>query len=284
VNGWRFALSRRWFGYLALAIVFAVACTFLSLWQLARREEARAEIERVDTNWESAPRPVADVLPERDAFDADDKWTPVTLTGRYLADDQLLVRGRPFNGGAGFEVLVPLLLDDGSVFIVDRGWLPVGNEQDEPDSVPSPPKGEVTVVARLKAGEPIVAGRSAPEGQVATIHLPTIAALVDLPTYTGAYGLLASEDPAAATRPTAMPKPEADEGPHLSYAFQWIVFAIMGFIGLAWAVRQEFRIRNADDPEERERAAKRKRRAEARPRSDAEIEDELLDGAPRRAR
>ena len=33
--GWSFAFSRRWFGYLAFAIVFAIACGFLSNWQLA---------------------------------------------------------------------------------------------------------------------------------------------------------------------------------------------------------------------------------------------------------
>jgi cytochrome oxidase assembly protein ShyY1 len=264
-------------GYLALAVAFAIACTCLALWQLARREEARAEIDRVETNWESSPRPVDDVLPALDAFEADLKWTPVTLTGRYLADEQLLARGRPFDGKPGFEVLVPFRLDDGTVFIVDRGWLPAGNEQDAPDAVPAPPSGQVTVVARLKAGEPTVAGRSAPQGQIATIHLPTIADLVDAPTYTGAYGLLASEDPAPATRPAATPKPVPDEGPHLSYAFQWIVFALMGFLGLGWAIRQEYRIRNADDPDERERAAERRRRADAKPRSDAEIEDAILD-------
>jgi cytochrome oxidase assembly protein ShyY1 len=264
-------------GYLALAVAFAIACTCLALWQLARREEARAEIDRVETNWESAPRPVDDVLPALDAFDDDAKWTPVTLTGRYLVDEQLLARGRPFDGKPGFDVLVPFRLDDGTVFIVDRGWLPAGNEQDAPDVVPAAPSGHVTVIARLKAGEPTVAGRSAPEGQIATIHLPTIAGLVDQPTYTGAYGLLASEDPAPATRPAATPKPVADEGPHLSYAFQWIVFALMGFLGLGWAIRQEYRVRNADDPEERERAAERSRRAAAKPRSDGEIEDAILD-------
>jgi hypothetical protein len=51
----------------------------------------------------------------------------------------------------------------------------------------------------------------------------------------------------------------------------------MGFIGLGWAVRQEYRIANEDDPAERERAAERARRKAAKPRSDAEIEDELLD-------
>ena len=273
---WGFAFSRRWIGYLALVVAFAIACVCLSLWQLARRDEAREEITRVDTNWESAPRPVDDVLPSFDAFDPGSKWTPVVMTGHYLTDDELLARGRPMDGNAGFEQLVPFQLDDGTVFVIDRGWLPVGNSQDEPDAVPPPPGGTVTVVARLKAGEPTVAGRSAPAGQIATVHLPTIATLVGKPTYTGAYGILDSEDPAV-PKPTAISKPQADEGPHLSYAFQWIVFGIMAFIGLGWAIRQEFRARNADDPAERERAAERRRRAALKPRSDAEIEDELLD-------
>lgn len=277
MKNWRFALSRRWLGYLALVVAFAIACTLLSLWQIARRDEARADITRVETNWGAEPRPIEELLPELDVFDENLKWSPVTVTGRYLVDEQLLARGRPLDGNPGFEVLVPFQLDDGTVFIVDRGWVPPGSEQDAPDDVPPPPTGEVTVVARLKAGEPTLAGRSAPAGQVATINLPTIADLVGLPTYTGAYGLLDSEDPAPATRPAAVVKPAPDEGPHLSYAFQWVLFAVMAFIALGWAIRQEYRIRNADDPAERERAAERERRRAAKPRTDAEVEDELLD-------
>lgn len=278
MKGWNFAFSRRWLGYLALVIVFAVACAGLSAWQLARRDEARAEITRVEQNWDSAPRAITEVLPSLDSFDAGDKWVRVTLTGEYLVDQELLVRGRPLDGNPGFEQLVPFRLGDGSVFIVDRGWLPTGNAQDLPDVDPGAPTGPATVVVRLKAGEPTIAGRSAPEGQVATINLPQIAAVVDGPLYSGAYGLLDTENPAA-DRPVAVSKPVADEGPHLSYAFQWVAFGIMAFIGLGWAVRQEYRIRNADDPEERERAEARRRRAAAKPKTDAEIEDELLDAS-----
>ncbi|MDQ1548495.1 MAG: hypothetical protein QOD27_153, partial [Microbacteriaceae bacterium] len=89
------------------------------------------------------------------------------------------------------------------------------------------------------------------------------------------------EDPAVATRPTAVAKPVPDEGPHLSYAFQWVAFAVMGFFGLGWAIRQEYRIRNSDDPEERKRAAARRVKAAAKPRSDAEVEDEILDARAR---
>ncbi|MFZ2965158.1 MAG: SURF1 family protein [Rhodoglobus sp.] len=281
MNGWRFAFSRRWLGYLALVVAFAVACVFLSMWQLARREETRVAIERVETNWDSAPAVIDEVLPRLDGFDAADTWRPVAVTGRYLVGEQLLVRGRPHEGRPGFEVLVPFQLDDGAVLVVDRGWVPVGNSQDEPDAVPAPPAGEISIVARLKPGEPTIAGRSAPEGQVATINLPAIAELLDAPAYTAAYGLLDSEQPPAAERPAAYPRPSADEGPHLSYAFQWVVFGLLAFVGLFWAVRREYRLRNEDDPAEQRRASARRAKAAAKGPTDAEIEDRILDAARR---
>lgn len=276
MRGWRFAFQRRWFGYLGMAVVFAIGCVLLSQWQFDRREEALVEVTRIEQNYDMTPMPLSEALPQLDSFDADLKWTPVTMTGTYLVDEQLLVRNRPYGGQPGFEVLTPVQLADGSVFIVDRGWVPHGAEQDLPDVVPAPPSGEVTVVAHLKPGEPSLAGRTAPAGQVPTIQLTEIDGLISQPLYTGAYGLLASESPAAETRPAAAPKPEPDEGPHLSYAVQWIVFALLGFGGLAYALRQEYRLINADDPVEREKAALRRAKAAAK-RSDADIEDELLD-------
>jgi len=277
VNGWAFAFSKRWFGYLALVIVFAIVCCLLGFWQLSRRADARVEIDRIDSNYASEPAPIGDVLESLDDFDESEKWKPVEVTGRYLRDEQVLVRNRPYNGSPGFEVLVPLQLADGTIFIVDRGWVSPGSSQDTPDEVPLAPSGEVTVVARLKAGEPTIAGRSAPVGQIATVHLEDLADRLGEPTFTGAYGLLASENPAPAEAPLQSSKPERDEGPHLSYAFQWFVFAIMGFFGFGWALRQEYRVINAEDPEEQERAEERRVKREAKAKTDAEIEDALLD-------
>lgn len=277
MTGWSFLRSRRWAGYLSLTILFAVVCVGLGNWQLDRRSEALAELAKIDANFDSSPIALRDALPELDSFTEDQKWMQVEMTGRYLADEELLVRNRPLNINPGFEVLTPLLLADGTVFIVDRGWLPTGGDQNAPDSVPAAPSGQVTVVARLKAGEPLLAGRTAVGNQIATIHLPDVANRVGEPTFTGAYGLMASETPAAAERPTAVAKPIRDEGPHLSYAFQWYVFALLGFIGLAWSARQEYRALNVDDPDERVRANERARRQAAKPRSDSEVEDELLE-------
>jgi len=136
---WRFALGGRWFGYLAFAILFALACVLLSQWQFARRDEAVAAITKVQENYDAVAVPLEEALADTSAFDDSQEWTPVTISGTYLIDEQLLVRSRPFGGRPGFEVLTPLLIDDGNIFIVNRGWVPTGNEQDSPDFVPAPP-------------------------------------------------------------------------------------------------------------------------------------------------
>ncbi len=271
--------ARRWIGYVAMVIVFAVACGLLAWWQFARLEEAKARVDRIERNWDAAPVPLdalvsgsAPGTADLDVFDIEDTWHPVELTGEYLADEQLLVRNRPRDGQPGFAVIVPFRTDEGPIVIVDRGWLPVGSAQNEPDTVPAPPRGTVTVVVRLKPGEMEIPGRTAPEGQVGTIHLPTVAELVGGPVVTGAYGLLASEDPAPATAPAPPQKPAIDEGPHLSYALQWIVFGLMAFVAFGWALRRELRIRRGLDPDLRFRRR--------RP-TDAEEEDALLDSAQR---
>ncbi|HEV7848287.1 MAG TPA: SURF1 family protein [Mycetocola sp.] len=281
MKNWRFVISKRWFGYLAVAVIFAVVCVLLSHWQVSRLEEKKLENSRVLDNYENDPIPLTEVLLSPESWQDDLEWTPVVITGSYLEEAQVLVRNRPRNGQPGFEVLTPLRMTDGSVFVVDRGWLPTGNAQDLPDVVPAPPTGEVTVTVRLKPGEPALAGRSAAEGQIATVELSQFDDRIDAPVYTGAYGLLASETPPPAQdRPLPAFKPELDEGSHLSYALQWIVFGLLGFAFLGYAIREEYRHLNADDPAEQARAAERERKRVAK-RSDADVEDDLLDASLR---
>ncbi len=265
---------RRWGAYLALVVVFAIGCGLLSWWQWARRAETISQGQLVTENYQSAPVAVSTLLPSLTAWKAGEEWRPVELHGRYLTGHQLLARNRPYNANPGFEVLVPFQLDDGTVFVVDRGWLSIGKYHDTPDAIPAAPTGRVTVVARLQQSEAVLPGRTAPAGQVASINLPTVAKLAGSPrVYTGAYGLLASETPAPATRPRAVEEPVPDEGPHLSYAIQWIAFGLLAFFGLFWAFRRERRI--AALPVEQQAAA----RAPRLRNSDTEAEDAILDRA-----
>lgn len=295
----RLPRAGRWAIYIALAVVFAIACAFLSNWQFSRNQERAGQLALVAANYDAEPVPLAQLIAEGGELDPQDEWHPVVLTGTYLADDALLARNRPHGGTAAFEVLVPFRLDDGRVLLVDRGWVPPGEDRPEPDSVPAPPEGETTVVVRLRPGEPLPAsGRSAPDGQVPTINLGFVADAISSEAGAAlersAYGVMVSEDPAPATVPHALEKPSDDPGPHLSYAIQWILFAAMGFIFIGYVIRTERRHRREDAADAAEAAAAAARAGTATDASpapaaasrrrrdrDADDEDALLDAAGR---
>ena len=247
----RFLLTRRWLGGLALAVAFAVVCVGLGLWQWDRRTARHAANVVITTNYD---RPAAgtDALPaDGDVLPGDQEWRPVALSGRYAPEGTVVLRQRPLDGTNGVHVLVPLVLDAedgtpgaGRALLVDRGFVPFGDDAARPE-VPAPPTGEVRVVAHLRPPEP--AYGDAPEGQSRSIDLPTLAGTPTVadalaPTGTalveGAYGVLAQEEPAVPEAPRLLPAPPVDEGPHLSYAFQWWVFAAGGFVGYGVVARR----------------------------------------------
>jgi cytochrome oxidase assembly protein ShyY1 len=250
---YRFLFSSKWLGYLLLAAIFATACVFLGRWQMDRRAETLAEINRVVSNYSAAPIPFAEARDEFTQLDPAKEWTQVELKGRYDAAGQRIVRNRPLNGQPGYEVVVPFKLDTGETVVIDRGWLPIGNNNPgSPDSVPEPPSGDVTAVVRLKHGEPQLQ-RGAPDGQLASIDLPAYSEQLGYPVLTGAYCQLAAETPATADMPFPFPKPSTEEGTHLSYSLQWFAFGVLMFVGFGYAAKQQARNAAIDAEEEAER-------------------------------
>lgn len=277
--GWRFLRSRRWLGYFALLLVFSIACVWLGNWQFERRAQAQAEIERIDSNYDAAPLPLAQAMPDPTQFDEDElKWQPVSLRGEYVGDTYL-ARNRPGPGGVGSALVQGFRSVDGSVFFIDRGWVPVSGVDEIPADLPAAPSGEVMVHARLRASEPEIAGRTVAGNFLPSINAATLSELGGWSgeTYTAVYGQLMDEEPAGDTGMLAE-RPERDEGPHLSYALQWYVFILIAFVGVAYAARQEYRGLNSGSESVKREDQRRADRKLRRGPSDADEEDALLGG------
>ena len=265
----RLMVTPRWLIALGVTLVFALVTALFAQWQWDRRGQAVTEMERVDKNYGQTPVAIGQLLPDSESFDDDDKWRPVVVEGEYRPEEQLLVRTRPRGGTVGFDVVVPLVTSDGQAYLVSRGWVPTGEAQDSPDLIPAPPRGVVEVVARLIPGEPRIAGRSAPEGQLATINLPEASQKTGLALHQGAYLALEAELPAVSPTPLPMPRPQLDEGPHLSYTFQWYLFGILGFVAWGYLIREDYRHRQGLGTPVPKKSTP----------SDQDIEDALLDQA-----
>lgn len=229
-----------------VALAVATTCTLLGRWQWTKHVARDALIATVDANWAAPPVPLTSLVgAPGDAPTPSDEWRSVSLTGHYLAGSAVLLRNRPVNGQPAYHVLVPFQADGGGVLVVDRGWVPVGNDAQRGTDVPAPPDGTVDLVARLRMPEP-PSTRSAPPGQVQNFSPGQVLAAGDVPAGTAAYRWyagLVSENPAPATPLQTLATPSTDPGPYLSYAVQWWVFALGALAAFGWMARREI----ADD-------------------------------------
>lgn len=242
MSGYGFLRQPRWLALGFLVLVVVPSFFLLSRWQLHRLDDRRHQNAVVEANSTSTPVPVGSVLTPGGTADAvgdDQVWRQVTATGRYDVAHQVLVRKRPMDGANGYWVVTPLVTTSGTVLAVNRGWLEAtqGATATVAD-VPAAPTGEVTVVGRVRPSEeaPLPQPADLPPGQVTDLDVRLVAD--GAPVYPG-YVDLVSSDPAQAAGLTPIPLPDLTEGPHLSYAMQWVLFAVVAVVGFVLLVRRE---------------------------------------------
>ncbi len=227
----------------ALALAVALLTARLGWWQLDRGAQKLALQQALD---ERRALPLVSGLDELartpDAVAAQ-QHRRALLQGEWMPERTVYLENRPMDARTGFYVVTPLRLADGSVVLVQRGWLP----RDLRDRTALPayrtPAGPVAVqgliapaLARLYEFE---AAASGPFRQ----NLP----LVDYARETGLPlrpWVLVQEDanPLQATQPAATPDgllrkwpaPATGVHKHQGYAFQWFSLSALTLVLYVW--------------------------------------------------
>ncbi len=238
----RFLLKPGWLALTAVVFTFAICCfTLLSPWQFSRNTEREQQNAALETSFTAAPLPLTQLLPPGSVVGPQTEWHLVSITGRYLPDKEVVARLRTVQGEGAFEVLTPLQTTDGTVVLIDRGYVRLDSKSGALPFAP-PPSGTVTVTARARADETDPKNRDAfadastggrLQSYVVDSRVVARAGQLDIrPGYfqldTGQPGVLG-----------ALPLPQTDSGPFLSYALQWIAFGAMALLGwLYFTVRE----------------------------------------------
>ena len=247
MSRFRFALSPRWILSHLFVILLVSAMVWAGFWQLRRLDEKKDRNERVRSRSEQPAVP-AQSLAQPGQFEKAPglEFRRVTATGRYLRDQEVVVRSRSLDGAPGSWVLTPLQLDDGLSVAVIRGWFPNPELVEEvPDSYRAP-DGPVTVtgLVRLTETRGSFGAKDPATGTLTDLARADVARLDaqvpgDLLPFT--VQLLEQEPVLTGDDPTPVPAPALDEGPHFSYAVQWFTFSTIAVIGYPLILRRRAR-------------------------------------------
>jgi surfeit locus 1 family protein len=117
----------------------------LGSWQLERASWKQA---LVDAHAGRAQQPAVSLTTLGTDF-SDTQYRTVLVSGRYDLDHQLLLDNRIHQGYAGYEVLTPLRMDNGSRILVNRGWVLASPDRSVLPDIPAP-DGRVRISATVK--------------------------------------------------------------------------------------------------------------------------------------
>ncbi|HET6857911.1 MAG TPA: SURF1 family protein [Streptomyces sp.] len=244
---YRFLFSRQWVILTLLVLLLVPTMIELGFWQLHRHEHRVAQNELISDNLKAEPLAVEDLTSPGHSVPRADYWRRVSATGTYDAAHEVVVRRRTSaDDQVGYHVLTPLVLKDGDVVLVNRGWVPFGADQKAYPEVPAAPKGQVTVTGRLKADETEAGSGIKDLGGLPPRHIMLInsaqqAKALGRPVL---GGYIEQTEPVPGPKPELVPSPDADSiGPHMAYAVQWWLFAAAVPVGWVILVRRELRDR-----------------------------------------
>ena len=235
---YRFLLRPKWIAFHLLCLAVMAGMISLALWQLRRLDERAGFNDRVTEHLGTDPAPLADLLslPRDDA-----EYRPAVITGEFVADREFLVVNVSQNGETGRNVVNAVELADGSLLIVNRGFVANGT------AVPPAPSGTVEIVGLLKKSQRARGGQTADDGSqtLTEIRRVDLAALAQQfpehivqPMYAEVRGYNGL-DREPGIQPIA--SPTLDDGPHLSYAIQWFAFTLCVGAGWVLAIRKSAR-------------------------------------------
>jgi len=236
-----FLLRPKWLAFHILVFCSVALMISLAFWQLRRLDERKEFNALVTERIEQPPVPLDSVLADAARDPAEFEWRQVTMTGRWL-DEQIIWFNRSQDGLPGDNVLTALEGHDGTTVVVNRGFVPVGEE------VTDPPAGEAQVLGRIRTSQEHQRGglTDADSGPLTEIRRVDVARLAgQLPGEVAPFylDLVDSVPHLTETDPLPTPPPSLDQGPHLSYAVQWFIFAVAVVVGWVLAIRKSLATR-----------------------------------------
>lgn len=239
-------LSRRWLLATLLVIAAVALMIRLGIWQLDRLETRRAYNARV---LEQQSEAILNLDEENISLDLYSmEYRQVVVHGQYLPEEEIVLRNQPWQGELGVQLFTPLLIEDaGQIILVQRGWIP-GNQSDPQSRTHFAEPGSIAVSGVIRRAETDFGVQLRPDPTLApdesrldawnNLDLERLGSQMEfplLPVY-----LQRIPDGQDISPPYAQILVlDLTEGPHLGYAGQWFLFALLLGLGYPVFVRKQ---------------------------------------------
>jgi surfeit locus 1 family protein len=238
----RLMFSRRWWWTTLLVIVALAVMVRLGLWQIDRYRQRQAFVAQVRAMQEATPLVLDGSTAVPDNLTGME-YREVSAVGTYDFENQVAIRNQVWTQSwgdeMGYSLLTPLVLEDGSAVLVERGWIP--SQYSTPDSwrkFDEPDPVTVEGIIRLPASE----------GEMGSLHDPPLAPgqeRLDFWIFVNIerlqdqlpYPLLpiyiecTPDGPQTSPPYCAEPVLDLSEGTNLGYAGQWFLYAVLLLLG-----------------------------------------------------
>lgn len=218
--------------FVVIALAMAAGCIRLGIWQLDRRKQRQVMNARIAERMAVPPRPIAAIDPDTTRS----RFAMATVDGTPDFASEFVLMQRGHNGAPGVDVMTPVrLAGSDTAVLVNRGW------------VYSPDATHIELERwrerRTSFSGYVESFVSAPndtirDGAIRRASYEAIARKLPYPIHP--FYIVALRDSAYDADSTAqtpriirLERPKLDEGPHLSYAFQWFGFAAIAVAGAA---------------------------------------------------
>jgi surfeit locus 1 family protein len=207
-----------------------IVCVAAGAWQLDRMAWKADLTRKIEQRVDLPPVPLPSRIEDPDAWE----YRRVSVSGTFLHDRESYLPAQSTRGNYGFQVITPLRRADGTIVLVNRGWVP--DEQREPAArAAGQVTGETTVtgVVRLPWRQKWLARQFVPPADLGR-RIFFEGDLEGMARVQGVEALPVYVDADATPNPGGWPKGGQTvlklNDPHLSYAIQWFGFAITALV------------------------------------------------------
>jgi len=238
--------SRRWLFATLLVIAAVAVMSRLGIWQLDRLEARKAFNARVLEQQNEANLSLDAESVGLDLYSME--YRQALVRGQYLPEEEIVLRNQTWQGKLGTQLFTPLLIEGtDQIILVQRGWIPA--DQSDPESrIRFVEPYLVAITGVIRRAETDFSVRFRPDPTLMPgisrldawniLDLERLATQIEFPLLPVYLQRLPNGEDSSPPFAQVLSL-DLTEGPHLGYAGQWFLFALVLGLGYPVFVRKQ---------------------------------------------